>query len=139
MEHGLLAQCARGIEGAWLAVAARILLGPGGSPSDQIRDQLSGLISMGAVEPGERLPSVRQLASDLGVAPGTVAKAYRALEEEGLLVTRIGAGTRVSAAVETTPAHVVEAARRLAVLSMAAGVEYEDTLNILSAVWRETS
>src|SRR5699024_8490657 len=52
----------------------------------------------GAHEVGtdERLPSVRQLASDLEVAPGTVAKAYRPLEAEGLVVSRVGSETRVS-------------------------------------------
>ena len=62
----------------------------GGSPARQIHDQISGLITTGRLGRGERLPSVRQLAADLAVAPGTVAKAYRSLEADGLLVTRVG-------------------------------------------------
>ncbi|MCC5947092.1 MAG: GntR family transcriptional regulator [Nitriliruptoraceae bacterium] len=64
-------------------------------PYEQLRRQLVELIGSGRLEPGQRLPPVRQLASDLGLAAGTVARAYRELEAEGLLVTRRGGGTRV--------------------------------------------
>lgn len=119
-------------------MSARIVLSQGSPPSDQIREQLRGLVSTGILTAGERLPSVRQLASDLRVAPGTVAKAYKSLEEEGLLITRVGAGTRVSAEIHQTSANVLTAARHFASLSTAAGVTQEEALNILSAVWRET-
>lgn len=64
-------------------------------PYEQIRRQLRDLIGAGALADGERIPPVRQLAGDLGLATGTVARAYKDLEQEGLLVTRRGAGTRV--------------------------------------------
>ena len=48
----------------------------GGPPTDQVRDEIRGLITTGQLAAGERLPSVRQLATDLDVAPGTIAKAY---------------------------------------------------------------
>jgi GntR family transcriptional regulator len=101
-------------------------------PTDQIRDQIRGLIASGAVAAEERLPSVRQLASDLGVAPGTVAKAYRALEGEGLLVTRTGGGTRVSATATSTPRPVLEAGRAHAHPSTPAGVVRSLTANPVS-------
>lgn len=104
-------------------------------PTDQIRDQIRGLIASGAVAAEERLPSVRQLASDLGVAPGTVAKAYRALEGEGVLVTRTGGGTRVSATATSTPRPVLEAARALAHASTRAGVDRDGAVRILRAIW----
>ncbi|WP_445524451.1 GntR family transcriptional regulator [Streptomyces cyslabdanicus] len=66
-------------------------------PYEQIRAQLSGLIRTGGLTDGERLPPVRQLAADLGLATGTVARAYRELETAGLVRTRRGAGTRVCA------------------------------------------
>lgn len=50
--------------------------------------QFRGLIVSGQLGAGERLPTVRQTASDLGVAPGTAAKAYKLLERDGLVVTR---------------------------------------------------
>jgi len=65
-------------------------------PYEQIRERLRDLIQVGQLAPGARLPPVRQLAGDLGVAPGTVARAYKELEEEHLLVTRRGAGTTVA-------------------------------------------
>jgi GntR family transcriptional regulator len=65
-------------------------------PYEQIRAQLAALISTGRLAEGERLPTVRQLAADLGLATGTVARAYRQLEAASLIRTRRGAGTRVA-------------------------------------------
>lgn len=67
-------------------------------PYEQIRRQIVALVSSGALAPGDRLPTVRQLANDLGLAAGTVARAYRELEAAGWLHTRRGAGTRVGSA-----------------------------------------
>ncbi|MGW1362180.1 GntR family transcriptional regulator [Streptomyces chartreusis] len=64
---------------------------------EQIRARLAGLIRTGRLTEGECLPTVRQLAADLDLAPGTVARAYRELEVAGLVCTRRGAGTRVAA------------------------------------------
>ncbi len=65
-------------------------------PYRQIRDQIDALIVTGAMSEGTRLPPVRQLASDLELAPNTVARAYRELEQEGLIVTRGRRGTFVA-------------------------------------------
>ena len=102
---------------------------------DQIRDQIGGLITTGILPADQRLPSVRQLASDLGGAPGTVAKAYRSLESEGFLVTRIGSGTRVSATASATPRDVLTAATRLAAISKREAIELEDAVRVLRAIW----
>jgi DNA-binding transcriptional regulator YhcF (GntR family) len=64
-------------------------------PYEQIRAQLAQLIQHGVLATDDRLPPVRQLASDLGLAVGTVARAYRELEAAGLVRSRRGAGTRV--------------------------------------------
>jgi len=64
-------------------------------PYEQIRAQLAGLIASGALAPGARLPAIRQLAGDLGIAPGTVGRAYRELETGGLVTSRGRHGTRV--------------------------------------------
>ncbi len=64
-------------------------------PYEQLRRQLADLIGAGVLGPGERLPPLRQLAADLGLAVGTVARTYRELEQSGLVVSRRGAGTRV--------------------------------------------
>jgi DNA-binding transcriptional regulator YhcF (GntR family) len=59
---------------------------------DQIAVGLRQVIAQGSVGPGEELPSVRQLAGDLGVHWNTVARAYRRLADEGLLTVRRGRG-----------------------------------------------
>lgn len=112
-----------------------ILLSGSAPPTDQIRDQIRGLIASGQLAANDRLPSVRQLAKDLAVAPGTVAKAYRALEAERLLITRTGSGTRVSTTATTTRRPVLDAARTLADTSSRAGVDLDTTIQILRAVW----
>jgi DNA-binding transcriptional regulator YhcF (GntR family) len=74
---------------------------------EQIADQVRRLVSSGSLDPGTALPSVRQLAGDLGVNLNTVARAYRLLEDEGFLVIRDRAGVAVAAPAE----QVVSSAR----------------------------
>ncbi len=63
------------------------------SISEQIVDQIKELIVTGVMEPGEKMPSVRDLAGELTVNPNTVQKAYRLLEQQGFLYTAQGRGT----------------------------------------------
>ncbi|MFJ4791109.1 GntR family transcriptional regulator [Streptomyces sp. NPDC088794] len=104
-------------------------------PYLQIRAQLGALIVTGRLAEGDRLPTVRQLATDLGLAPGTVARAYRELEAEGLIRTRRGAGSRV-AAPPARPTH--DHASQLMALArdftFSARVLGADTEAILAAV-----
>lgn len=74
----------------------------------QITDSIRRGVAAGLLAPGERLPSVRDLAARLLVNPNTVAKVYRDLERDGLLDTRRGDGTYVSADAAT----MAEAERR---------------------------
>lgn len=67
-------------------------------PYEQIRSQIATMASSGVVPEGSRLPSIRQLASDLGLAGGTVARAYRELEREGVIATRGRHGTFIEKA-----------------------------------------
>lgn len=86
-------------------------------PYEQLRRQLADLIATGALPAGERLPALRQLAGDLGLAVGTVARTYKELEAEGLLVSRRGAGTRVADRRSADP----EAERRARLLELTRG------------------
>jgi GntR family transcriptional regulator len=61
----------------------------------QIIDQVKSAIATGRLEPGDRLPTVRQLAVDLSVNPNTVSRAYTELELTGLVETHMGSGTFV--------------------------------------------
>jgi DNA-binding transcriptional regulator YhcF (GntR family) len=67
-------------------------------PYEQLRRQFADLIASGVLGEGDRLPPLRQLAADLGLAVGTVGRTYRELEAAGLVATRRGGGTRVRAA-----------------------------------------
>jgi GntR family transcriptional regulator len=78
-------------------VSAEITVDPAAPtpPYEQVRAQLADLVAAGLLAPGDRLPPIRQLAADLGLAVGTVARAYRLLEAAGLVRTGRGGGTRV--------------------------------------------
>ncbi|MBM7787625.1 GntR family transcriptional regulator [Tenggerimyces flavus] len=67
-------------------------------PWRQVRDQIAHLVEVGQLALGTRLPTIRQLASDLGLAPGTVARAYKELEADGVLHTARRHGTVIAAA-----------------------------------------
>ena len=60
---------------------------------EQVRDGLRQLLVTGAIQPGEKLPSVRQLASQLAINPNTIQKAYEALEQEGYVYSVPGKGS----------------------------------------------
>jgi GntR family transcriptional regulator len=62
----------------------------------QIIDHIKREIALGRLHPGDQLPTIRQLAQQLVINPNTIAKAYRYLEQEGLLSTRPGGGSFVS-------------------------------------------
>ncbi|WP_053742365.1 MULTISPECIES: GntR family transcriptional regulator [unclassified Streptomyces] len=67
-------------------------------PYEQVRAQISEQARAGTLPVGYRLPTVRGLADSLGLAANTVAKAYRALESDGVIETRGRNGTVVAAA-----------------------------------------
>jgi DNA-binding transcriptional regulator YhcF (GntR family) len=84
---------------------------------EQIRRGIVDQIREGTLAVGDRLATVRQLARDLGLAPGTVAKAYQLLESDGVIETRGRRGTYVAksaAATETDPRARAAARRYLA-------------------------
>ena len=103
-------------------------------PYEQIRAQVQAMVDAGVLPPGTRLPSIRQLAGDLGLAGGTVARAYRELEQEGVVATRGRHGTVVSerkAIRPTAPgrdARVARAASDLAAAAHQSGTDLEAAL-----------
>mgnify|MGYP001205407562 CR=1 FL=1 len=62
----------------------------------QIIDQVRRDIALGRLRTGEKLPTVRQLAGQLLINPNTIAKAYRTLEQDKIIVTRSGAGAYIA-------------------------------------------
>ncbi|MGW0828077.1 GntR family transcriptional regulator [Streptomyces sp. NPDC002845] len=75
-----------------------ITIAEGTAPYEQVRAQISEMARSGALPVGYRLPTVRGLAEQLSLAANTVAKAYRALEADGVIETRGRHGTFVAAA-----------------------------------------
>lgn len=63
---------------------------------EQIRSQVAALVAVGGLHPGDRLPASRDLARDLGIAVGTVQRAYRELETSGVVTSRRRVGTVVA-------------------------------------------
>jgi len=71
----------------------------GTPPFEQLRRQVAAMIAEGTLSPGSRMPTVRRLAADLGLAANTVARAYRELETDGVIATHGRKGTFVRSAV----------------------------------------
>lgn len=105
----------------------------------QLVRQAREAVARGALRPGDRLPTVRELALELVINPNTVAAAYREMERTGLVNTQRGRGTFV--AEIAAPASVGERRRLLqkhvdALLTEAAhlGLSEEEVLNAVQAV-----
>jgi len=72
-------------------------------PYEQLRAQIATLAASGVLRSGDRLPTIRQLAGDLGLAAGTVARAYTELEAAGVLATQGRRGTFIGEHTLTNP------------------------------------
>ena len=104
---------------------------------EQIRRQITRLVVSGQLEVGTQLPPIRQLAADLDLARGTVAKAYELLERDGVVETRGRHGTLVlSGGRPVTRSRALEqAADQLAVVGHQLGVTVEDAAAALAVAW----
>jgi len=105
---------------------------------EQIRAQVVAHITAGALAEGDRLPTVRVLAADLGIAAGTVARAYRELESAGQVTTRRRVGTVVTAPTRT-PGRTQDVARELVATARREGIEGADLLDLVRSVLLSSS
>jgi len=105
-------------------------------PFDQVRSQLARQISDRTLAVGTRLPTVRALATELGLAANTVARAYRELEEAGMVETRGRAGTFVSALGERSRVALRKAATEYAATARALGIDPGEALDAVRAALR---
>ena len=110
-----------------------------GSPTpayEQIRDQVVAAVAARTLHPGTRLPTVRQLAGDLGLAANPVARAYRELETEGHVATRGRNGTIVlGRREEPGQDEVVAAATMLARAAQRSGLDLASAIGVLRHTW----
>ncbi|MFD4030949.1 GntR family transcriptional regulator [Streptomyces sp. NPDC058637] len=100
------------------------------APYEQLRTQLSEQARSGALPVGHRLPTVRGLAEDLGLAANTVAKAYRALEADGVIETRGRNGTFVAAAGDAAARKAATAAQDYAGEARRLGLSRAEALSL---------
>ncbi len=105
-------------------------------PFEQLRVQLRDLVSSGELAPGTRLPTVRRLAEDLGIAPNTVARTYRELETDGIIETRGRNGSFVSSHGDPTERQAQEAAADFAQRIRKLGIDAEEAVALVAAALR---
>ena len=104
-------------------------------PFEQLRVQIASRVSSGALAPGARLPTVRALAAELGLAVNTVARTYKELEADGVVATHGRRGTFVTA---TSAAGSPEAARAASAYVAAArrlGLGVEEATRLVEEHW----
>ena len=106
-------------------------------PYQQICDQILARIEQGELAIGARLPSVRGLAAELGVAPGTVAKAYTELEGAGVVEAKGRAGTQVAAGRDSTRALAATAAAEFAARVHRLGLDTDELVGMVRAALRK--
>jgi DNA-binding transcriptional regulator YhcF (GntR family) len=102
-------------------------------PYEQVRTAIAEAARRGDLAAGTRLPPVRQLADQLGLAANTVARAYRELEQAGLVQTRGRHGTFVTSHAAGVPAEVQQLAARYADRTRALGVPPEQAVALVRA------
>jgi len=115
----------------------RITVDPdsGVAPWRQVRDQLLQLVRSGVLPVGSRLPTIRQLAGDLGLAAGTVARVYRELEAASVLHTARRQGTVVAAVPVSHDTALAEAAAAYAARAAELGADPRTAAAAVYAAW----
>ncbi|MFD7746635.1 GntR family transcriptional regulator [Streptomyces sp. NPDC059698] len=110
-----------------------IVLDPdsGIAPYEQLRARLAELARSGALPVGHRLPTVRGFAEELGLAANTVAKAYRALEADGVIETRGRNGTFIAAAGGAAEQRAATAAQSYAETAERLGLTRQQALSLV--------
>lgn len=111
---------------------------------EQLRGQLSVMVAVGRLEPGARLPTVRHMAEQLDLAPGTVARTYRELENDGIVEGRGRQGTFVvdepphSEPLQERRERIMAAAHRFVFEVRQLGADLDAAHGAVTAVWETT-
>ncbi|PYC72957.1 GntR family transcriptional regulator [Streptomyces tateyamensis] len=101
-------------------------------PYEQLRSQIAEQARTGELPAGSKLPTVRALAEQLGLAANTVARAYRELEADGVVETHGRRGTQVAAVGDTAHRHAAAAAHEFAERARRLGVTRDEALAAVS-------
>lgn len=113
-------------------------LDPGSAdpPFEQLRRQVATRAASGDLAAGTRLPTVRALAEQLGVAAGTVARAYKELEADDVVVTEGRRGTFVRSGAAATSTAARAAATTYAAEARRLGLGLDEATRLLEEAWR---
>lgn len=106
------------------------------APFEQLRSRIAGLVADGTLPPGTRLPPVRALAGQVGLAVNTVARVYRELESDGVVDTEGRRGTSVAGSAAGRSPGAREAAEAYAAALRPLGVGLPEAQRLLERAWR---
>ncbi|MGI8614173.1 MAG: GntR family transcriptional regulator [Nocardioidaceae bacterium] len=119
----------------------RIVATSGLAPYAQLVQQVKQALRLGWLQPGDKLPTVHEVAASVAINPNTVQKAYRELEHEGLVAGRPGQGTFVQRSLsQSTPASLAALTRRLQrwiAAARAAGLDEDGIMDVVRATMRD--
>lgn len=107
---------------------------------EQVREQIKRMVASGTLQPGTRLPTIRQLATDLGLAKGTIERAYELLDADTVIETKGRKGTFVLEVTRATEhRQTIEldaAAESLVVVARQLGADEHAAVAAVRRVWR---
>ncbi len=103
-------------------------------PYEQVRRQIAAHAAAGTWPPGHRLPTVRALAAELEIAVNTAAKAYRALESDGVIETRGRNGTCI-APQHLADTEAIDAAAAYARTARRQGLSRDEAHRLIDETW----
>ena len=107
---------------------------------EQVEEKFRNLILMGVLEPGSRMPSVRQLAMELSINPNTIQRAYMELEQQGLICPVKGKGSFVTDSSRIRQIGMEETLSELKKITekgMALGVGEEEMIGVIRLCYKE--
>ena len=104
-------------------------------PFEQLRRQISRRAAAGELEPGQKLPTVRALATELRLAVNTVARAYRELETDGVVVTEGRRGTFVASSAVAGSSDARAAAAAYVAVARRLGLGRADATRLVEQAW----
>ena len=107
---------------------------------EQVREQIRRMVAAGTLQPGTRLPTIRQLAADLGLAKGTIERAYELLENDTVIQRHGRSGSYVAEVVHSTARErtvgLEAAAEALVIVARQLGATEAAALNAVRSVWQ---
>lgn len=106
-------------------------------PYEQLKDRIVQARASGEFPAEHRLPPVRHLAAELGLAPNTVARAFRELEAEGIISTRGRAGSFITGVHERRERGAEAAARNYLNETAALGLSAAEAISVVTKVSRD--